>query len=236
MLSNNIIRFNDLTDEEKLALNDEKVTEFVKIECAFEGVKVLPYPTEPIEPPVGEKKEYWRIAYHSDFTFAKKEEAEAVMSLLKQSDIIETNYCGDLSYVSKIRKYNGTLNSEFYNTIEQYEKMKVELEAYHRAKTNYDALKKEYDKEIKLYRDIEDDIWKQINKVRELHESMEDLMVEYLSYLRIAKGNHEIALGFLEKTYKDNLAVLHKGLGKAKYEVWYKGLALLEFPKEEVKK
>ena len=56
-----IIRFNDLSDEEKLKLTDEQVTDFVKIECAFDGVKVLPYPVEPEAPPMGDKKEYWRI-------------------------------------------------------------------------------------------------------------------------------------------------------------------------------
>ena len=45
-----MIRFPNLTVEEKLDLTDRGVEEFIDLECAFEGIKLIPCPVEPIEP------------------------------------------------------------------------------------------------------------------------------------------------------------------------------------------
>jgi len=50
MNNTKVIRFSDLSVEEKLKLTDEEVEKFIDLECAFEGIKLIPCPEEPIEP------------------------------------------------------------------------------------------------------------------------------------------------------------------------------------------
>ena len=220
---NNIIRFRDLSYEQKLKLIDEEVNNYIKIVCSYEGVKLLPMPVEPIKPEMEAKVDFFRIAYNSDLTFVNAEDADKVLKLLRTFDVIETCYTGEYgshSYVKKIHKYEGSINTESYYTKEQYEKVKEELIKYDREKTSYDALEKEYSKSNKLLVNIQDDIWGQMREIRELDDLRRNTIDTYLQYLGMAKGDNGIAVNFLTKAYSHDLAQLKKGLGKKKYDTF----------------
>jgi len=87
MKSGKIIRFSDLSVNEKLMLTDEEVERFIDLECAFEGVKLIPYPEEPVKPEIEESEKYYQIGYSSDFRFKKRDEAEKVLELLRKCKV-----------------------------------------------------------------------------------------------------------------------------------------------------
>ena len=214
----NIIRFQDLSYEEKLKLIDDEVSDYIKIECAFEGVKLLPEPDEPSEPELGEKTDYFRIGYVSDLTFLKLEDAERALKILRTCDVITTNWTGDYSYVNKIKKFDAKITTEIYHSKEQYDRNKDELEKYKREKESYDELKKEFDKANNLLMRIQDDIWSQMKEIRALDNLQKETTEVYLGYLDMAKGDAEIAINFLMKAYQDSLDKLKEGLGKERYD------------------
>jgi len=214
----NIIRFCDLNYDEKLKLTNAEVEGYIKLECAFEGIKILPEPIEPVKPEIGEKNDYFRIGYISEMIFVNAEDAAKVLKVLETCDVIHTDYADDYTYVNKIDKFKQNIGTVRYYSKVQYEEHKEELEKYNREKKSYDMLREEYDKYRGQAMDIANDIWDEIEKVRGLNRLLLELTQVYKNYLEMAKGDSEIASSFLNKAYKDSLEELKEGIEEDKYE------------------
>lgn len=226
-----IIRFGDLSYEEKARLITEQVDEYIKIECAYEGVKLLPEPELPIKPEMGEKTDYFRIGYANELTFEKAEDAEKVLKVLRTCIMIITDWSEDYSHVKKIHKFDGRITTERYYTLEQYNKMKDALVLYKKEKETYDELYKEWQKEdIKLGR-IRDNIWFELDRITKLEHTRGMLMAEFKIYLPMAKGNYEIALNFLTNSWHKAMEEFEKGIGKEKYKEFLATLGKMQLEK-----
>jgi hypothetical protein len=208
-----IIRYNDLNYDEKFALTDEQVKDYIKLECAYAGVKILPEPTQPIKPEIGETINAYRIGYNSDLTFEKAEDAAKVLEFLGKFNVVFTNWEANMTFISRVEKFNSRINPESFHTKEDYEKNKEALRLYNRQKESYDKLKEEYDKNYKLVNDIEEDIWDDAIEKRNAKKIQTVLTEKYLEYLDMAKGDTEIALSFLTSAYKEELDKIEEVMG-----------------------
>ena len=227
----NIIRFGDLSYEEKAKLETEQIDEFIKIECAFEGVKLLLEPILPVKPEMGEKTDYFRIGYANELTFEKLEDAERALKVLRTCTMVDTDWSEDYSHVKKIHKFDGRIRTEGYYTLEQYNKMKDALALYNKEKDIYDELHKEWQKEdIKLGR-IRDNIWFELDRITKLEHTRGMLMAEFKIYLPMAKGNYEIALNFLTNSWHKEMEEFEKGIGKEKYAEFLAILSKMQLKK-----
>lgn len=211
-----VIRFSDLGIEEKLKLTDEGVEKFIDLECAFEGIKLIPCPEEPVEPEMEEKETYYQIGYISDLQFKNMEDAVKVLELLKTCEMVGTSYLGNYNYI-KSKNFDRQINTYTAYSKEDVEVNKKAIEGYKRDKESYDELKKEYDKELKLKVAIEDKIWDEVNHLRSIQKMQDDIIITYQKYYVMAKENPEIAMQFLKNAYSDKLDKIKETIGEEKY-------------------
>lgn len=213
-----VIRFSDLAVGEKLKLTDGGVEKFIDLECAFEGVKLIPCPEVPVEPEIEEKETYYQIGYISDLEFKNMEDAEKVVKLLKTCEMICTSYLGNYNYVSRIKQFDRQINVHTAYSKEDIEANRKAIEEYKRKKGSYDELKKEYDKELELKTSIEDKIWDEINHLRGIKQIQDDITVTYQKYYVMAEENPVIAMQFLRNAYSDELDKIKGTIGGEKYD------------------
>jgi len=213
-----VIKFSDLSIEEKLKLTDEGVEKFIELECAFEGIKLIPCPEEPVKPEMEEKETYYQIGYISDLQFKSMEDAEKVVKLLKTCQMVCTSYLGNYNYVSKIKGFDRQINTHTAYSKEDIEANRKALEEYKREKESYTELKKEYDKELELKTSIEDKIWDEINHLRGIKKMQDDIIFTYQKYYVMAREDPTIAMQFLRNAYSDKLDKIKETIGEEKYD------------------
>ena len=212
-----VIKFSDLAVEEKLKLTDEGVNKFIDLECAFEGIKLISCPEEPIKPEMEEKETYYQIGYISDLQFKNMADAEKVVELLKACEMVGTSYLGNYHYTRKIEKFDKQINVHTAYSKEDVDANRKAIEEYKREKESYVELKKEYDKELELKIDIEDKIWDEINHLRGIKQMQDDIIVTYQKYFVMAKEDSVIAMQFLRNAYSDKLDKIKGTIGEEKY-------------------
>lgn len=215
-----VTRFSDLSYEEKAKLMDEQVNDFIKVECAYTGVKLLPEPIIPVKPEMGEKTDYFQIGYDSNLIFLNLEDAEKVLKVLKTCDMVHTDYqgeCGEYTYIKSIKKFSERIRTDNFYTIEQHEKNKDALVIYQRQKDAYDILLKEWNKSDSAVNRVQDNIYEEMQRIWGLERTRDRLIEEFCIYLSMAKGDNEIAIEFLNNSWDKEMGELEKGLGKERY-------------------
>jgi len=218
MDDNKVIRFSDLAIEEKLKLTDEEVDKFIDLECAFEGVKLIPCPVEPVGPKMEEEETYYQIGYISDLQFKNMADAEKVLKLLKTCEMVNISYLDDYNYVSRTKKFDKQINVHNAYSKADIEANRKALEEYKRMKGSYAELKKEYDKELELKTNVEDKIWEEINHLRGIKQIQDDMVATYQKYYVMAKEDSAIAMQFLRNAYSDKLDKIKGTIGREKYD------------------
>ena len=229
-----VTRFNDLSYEEKAKLTDEQVKDFIKVECAYTGVKLLPEPIVPVKPEMGVKTDYFQIGYMSELIFLNLEDAEVVLKLLKECDMVHTDYqgdCGEDTYVKSIKKFSERIRTDNFYTIEQHEKNKDALVIYKKQKDAYDILLKEWNKSDSAVSRIQDNIYEEMQRIWGLERTRDRLTEEFCIYLSMAKGDNEIAIKFLVNSWSKEMGELEEGLGKERYEDFLGVLADIKLKK-----
>jgi len=226
-----VTRFSDLNYEDKTKLTDEQVKDFIKVECAYTGVKLLPEPVPPVKPEMGEKTDYCQIGYNNDLTFLNAEDAEKVLKLLRTCDMVKHKYEEECSYVSSIEKFNERIRGESYYTAEQHEVNRDALAIYKKQKDAYDVLLKEWNKEDNALGIIRDKIYEEMQRVWELERTRDRVTGEFIVYLSMAKGDNGIALKFLNNSWDKEMSKLEKGLGKERYNKFLKTLENIKLKK-----
>jgi len=213
-----VIRFPDLAVEEKLELTDGGVEKFIDLECAFEGVKLIPCPEVPVEPKMEKGETYYQVGYISDLQFKNMSDAEKVLELLKTCQMVGTCYLGDYNYVSRVKNFDKQINVHSAYSKADIEANRKAIEVYKREKGSYAELKKEYDKELELKTLIEDKIWDEINHLRGIKQMQDDIAVTYQKYYVMAKEDPAIAMQFLGNAYSDKLDKIKETIGEEKYK------------------
>ncbi len=213
-----VVRFPDLAVEEKLELTDGGVEKFIELECAFEGVKLIPCPEVPVKPEMEKGETYYQVGYISELQFKNMADAEKVLELLKTCQMVGTCYLGDYNYVSKVKNFDKQINTHSAYSKEDIEKNRKAIEGYKKEKESYAELKKEYDKELELKTNIEDKIWDEINHLRGIKQTQDDLILTYQKYYTMAKEDPAIAMLFLRNAYSDKLDKIKETIGEEKYD------------------
>ena len=194
----------------------KEVEKFIDLECAFEGIKLIPCPEVPVEPEMEEKEIYYQIGYISDLQFKNMEDAEKVMKLLKTCEMVGVSYLENYNYI-KGKNFDRQINTYTAYSKEDVETNKKAIEEYKRKKGSYDELKKEYDKELEFKTSIEDKIWDEVNHLRGIKQMQDDMIATYQKYYVMAKEDSAIAMQFLRNAYSDKLDKIKGTIGEEKY-------------------
>jgi len=210
--------FSDLTDEQVFKLTPEQVEFYVNLECAKEGILLLP-DERPIEPRL-EKPPFDAVAFQvGDFCVANQSEAAKILEVLKSVKIIRLEYESATGYDSKVIKRLDTFTPEIKQiscySQEMFAEIKKQLAEYNMAKNSYDRASREYNDIVTKRENAAKWIWERVEDVRERHNSQEKLLKEYNRYLVLANNDPGIALNFLQSAYQleeDQLEELKKSI------------------------
>lgn len=216
-------RFRDLSPEEARALTEDEVDQYVDLECAYNGVPLMP--EMPIEPADVEATPDV-AAYMIGGIYVRTEAvANALADVLNETTQVEIYYLnGQYTYTGPkgLRAKDPDEKTSKVEMLhvwspEHYDKNRVALERYKVLKEKWQDLKTDYDKTADLRRKISEGIIEIIDEANATHFMKEDIKTEYVRYYDLAEENDDVALRFLidsgkwpEDTIREVLGVLQE--------------------------
>ena len=186
----------DLTDAEVATLTDDQVNMFIDIECARKGAPLLPpCPAEPEKPKAEPDKTFYGVA---GLWFATAAEAAEVLDVVTKHPQYTYDYRGNQYVAKRGASYNGEdVATKRMFSPERYEAHRKTLEKYEADKKLYDGERKRYDDALAKRGDITQEVWDSVSQSREIRSEREQIDRNYARYTELAKGDKEIAFGFL---------------------------------------
>lgn len=200
-----IKRIDEYASDELLVLDNQQIASVIDLECAFEGVPLLPpCPSEPEEPKFEPDATIYEVAGYKVKT---PEEASLIMETLTKCQLWDTNSKGSypnyINVLSPLSDYNKPkIETKQVYTPETYDVIRTDHEAYSAAKTRYDEAKKLYDNAYKEREDIAKDVWARVNEAHDEAGHVQFLKNEFNRYLELAQNNKQIAMNFLKKAHE----------------------------------
>ena len=200
-------RFDDLNDAEVLALDHDGVGRWIDIECACEGVPLLPpEPTEPAAPLMTPDVTVFNVG---NLYFANADEATRIAELAMSFPRHELNYVSGPRYEKRVGPASDVLVSpQRAYSVKHWEEVKDEAERYTTAKATYDHLKTDFDKAVKLRERIAESVREHVERVQDAERERQQMRLNLARYLDLADGDREIAVKFLKAAYPDAATVL----------------------------
>lgn len=194
--------FQNLTDEEFLALTPELIQAYKDLACAEAGVPFVP--PMPERPDSKDVLPDLKVCEFPDRLVVSPDDAARITRFIEENQIQTSrlNYCGGPGYNEKISG-----NSDF-----EFEEKKVfsieHWDKFGKAKIQYDTLMKEYetakDEREKIISKQEDETKFIDNRIEEIYQNKrnrERYIGHFNQYLELAQGNRQIAMSFLRKSY-----------------------------------
>jgi hypothetical protein len=195
--------FHELTDFEKSQLFDGEIAFYINLECAREGVELLP-PRAPIPPEKGDFAgdiKIWTVAgYH----FRDREQAVAVQAAILGNSPVDASYLPGSDYT---RKTIGTytplvqVTEETWYSPERWVAVRDKVAKYDADMAVYKTELAEYQRieqaRSKIAGRITTDIDAAVCRIRK-QDKMRSAIERYLA---LAQGNTETALEYLLKLY-----------------------------------
>lgn len=200
-------RYNELSTHELTQLSNEEIEKYIKIECAYNGVRMLPDPpVAPEKPLVKQDKTMYEI-FHNIFT-ESMEEAIRIHEVLSSCKLYYIEGSWDTSNlvipeepISKDSYYYPNMNTIVVFSRDSYEANKEALKEYNEKKSEYEKLKEQYDEIYDEYSKIRKEVLDKINEARKTVDKMAMYSRTYSEYLELAGGIPDIAVNFLLKAY-----------------------------------
>lgn len=193
--------FYDLTNEEKVALDNEKVQYYARLECANRGVIIPQKPinkTKEVQPPT---QKFYQVGYES-VAFETEQDAQDYVNA-KQKGFQKSNmgnsYSSRESYISERVNDTGEIKSTVLYTKEEAAELKEIIKYNQETQKEWD----EYNKALESYNSIESDIWREIQEITFYNSRVAYYDKVYKDYLELSNGSDDIAFTFFKKAYKD---------------------------------
>lgn len=206
--------YKELTTEEFANLTDEEISQYEKLICAQEGIKMLERPVEP-KLDIDETKdlEVYKVTGFGSIFFTSLDEAKEVADCLKrQKTIGNTRYYSSSAYFEPgpMKDYSDSattisISSEMVYTKDKAKKIETAIQECKEIKSKYENDLKEYNEActakeaaIKEFKDLYEEA------CHIMHYRQTLARIFYRDYLPIAEGNEQIAMDFLKKAYTLN--------------------------------
>jgi hypothetical protein len=199
----------DYTGKEAELLTDEQVQKIINFECADAGAPMLPErPEQPDKPNHKPDMQLYQVGGYYGWYVKTPEEAAKILEALRTVEIWDTDHAGSGYNHKKAKK------KEFYEaqekveavsvfSLELWDKVKAEMEAYDHKKKVYDKAIENYNKADKERNSISEWVWGVISDAREFKAKREELEAFKLNYLELAEHDKELGDKFFLKVYPD---------------------------------
>jgi hypothetical protein len=199
-------RIYDITDAEVLALTDEQINRFVDIECANEGVPLLPdYPVAPEydDEPAPDATVYG-VSGVSGY-FANQEQALSVIAALAGCEIVSVGY-GSPKVIKSRESWEekpSTLTEVAAWSESGYDAQREVIENNKRKKAEYDSLLSDYRSALDKRNKTSSAVYSHIEEIRATESRRQVLAREFDRYKELADGDADIAVKFLLAAHDD---------------------------------
>jgi len=204
--------FDELTTEERAALNEEMIRYYIDRACAEQGVQLLPPGGEPIAPTldvIADDLEVWSVG---TMKFTEKADAERLLGVLNTAaSRIGWRYLSGPSYrkvADPTLKDSVHLEVERILSSERAAQMRERIEAAEREKTAYGQAREAWDTITRARQAVSKEIRDAVDAAQtELYRrgALEQL---FARYLELANGDRQIAARFLVRAERDAVARL----------------------------
>lgn len=198
--------FEQLNDAELVALNDEQISDYIKLKKAEQGIKILQCPEYPTLRALPEAD---TIVYTvASMSFLDKEPAEEICEIInkhahKQRDVsYEWGISRDVKY-EKPKSYNNleSVSVEKVFSQETYNEIKDVIKSNEMIKKSYESVLKEYKDEEEKATELIDSIYETIQKAKDRIAQFKEYKVRIVDYVKLANGVVDIAWNFFDKAY-----------------------------------
>jgi hypothetical protein len=195
--------FQNLTDEQVFQLTAEQINFYVDLECAKEGVLLLP-DKQPVEPQLDKPQPDTLVYEVGNFYVTSAEEAATLLEALQKVKLVRLDYESSTGYDSKyIKRLDTEVEAKPIKCYspEVFADIRKSLAEYTLAKNTYTREYNEYREIVKKREAAAQWIWDRVEEIREKHVSQERMNKEFQRYLVLANGDKEIARNFLKNAY-----------------------------------
>jgi len=192
-------RLHDHDGAELLALTEEQIETLIDLECAVQGVPLLPEVT-PTPPAAVEAEPDQLVHSVAGYYFRDKETADAVAEFIGKQPRLEDYYLnGRWSGPKGVRpdpEPSLTVSVTKFWTEAHYDKHRNALEEYKGAKEAYDLARKAYERVVEERSAVAAEVHSAIREARHARDTRAQIGSEFQRYLRLAEGDHDVALKF----------------------------------------
>lgn len=203
-------RFDELTEPELLTLSDdsEAVQRWIDLECAYEGVPLLPpKPEAPIEPKMTPDQTVYEV--HGIF-FSKNEHAIRVANEINDSQRVELQYVSGPRYDRLVKPAPDRVAVTPINAFSPatWETVKDAANAYTTLKTKYDSAWLDYSTAERERKAIVERIKGAIEEAWGKERRREMMRRNLARYMELAGGVRKTAIRFLKAAYPNAAEIL----------------------------
>jgi len=204
-------RIEEYTEEELLALTEEQQTMIIDLECAHEGIQLLPdEPTAMVRPDnVGEDLTVYSLPA---IYFTKHSDAKDIVDVINERMMLGSY--GELKYVNYLSlKYKfvpatkemtiDRISSEKIFSEERIKRAGDLIERYEAAQKEYKVEKEIYDRIAGQHKAITSALHTRISDAYAKKRKMLRLKAEARRYMELANGNIDIAKNFMVNAYSE---------------------------------
>jgi len=203
-------RLTDYTNEELRDLNQDGIERLIDLECAFEGIPLLPE-SSPVKPEVNKPQEDLTLFNVDSVSLERKEDAQEIVNLLNGMGRMTRNWQTD-GYDLNEESVSFVPQKVFSS--EHRQKHKAQEKAAKEIETRYNLAKKEYDGIVKERKSIIDGVSTAVGLAFDEVDKINRYKKQYARYLQLAEGEKDIALNFMKAAHPDEDEYLDEILSK----------------------
>jgi len=203
-------RLEEYTNDELMKLTDKEIETLIDLECAHEGVPLLPedVPVKPAKPSEDLEPDVTYYEFSTSPEFMTQADAVAAAELIKQFDSPDTEWTygrgksfdmfkgvkkrTQVDIVSK-KAFTAAHHAKIADAKSKYE---MELDAYDKAQREYDSI-------AKNRRQTSQSVYDRLSEAREHFAKIQRYCTEFKRYLKLAEGSRQIAWNFLKSAHPE---------------------------------
>ncbi|MBU3193494.1 L-rhamnose mutarotase [Clostridium algidicarnis] len=193
-------RYNDLSQVELTKLSTEEIQRFIDLECALNGIPLLP--SEPVKPEIKKidaDMEGYEVA---GFYFKDKSQALDLLDKVTSLDIYSKSYGSETLERIESSSYGfPKIEIQKYFSNEYYLLTKSEKERYENLKKNYKKEKQSYDEAYEEYKKCHDEVWNAVYEAVEETNARDRFKGQFERYLELSSNDKVVAMNFLKNAY-----------------------------------
>jgi hypothetical protein len=196
-------RFEDLSDEEVLALDSGKIDFYINLECAHEGVPLLP--PAPVAPEKDDVKGDVEVFKVPETIFATKEDAERVAALATLCKRLTWGYVPGPRFDRIVNQTDEPVHvaNERTFTPSGWDLVKTVAERFHAENEAFKKEKAEFEKALVARGRVSREIMGRVERVQAVERRRQRMMVLYNKYIDLADGDRKLAAKFLTQAYSE---------------------------------